>query len=573
METQRSSGVKFWTLIVLFTVLGSATLGAYLMAAPANVNRFYPGGLSLVTGGDGYSIGSDVQLSRSAANIWTLGAGDSLIGISDLNATDVHASNLYANSTVINGNQYYAELPISYTIWNSSGTIYSRNEKTGVVTTGTDSATVIQAAYDSMCLSINTRGILHLKAGLYYLTKTLNFTTNALCFEGEGMGYANAGTMLQSTGDRNMFNIGTGTFASGHGYYFKDLYLYGNLKLTTADSSLIKISNNVHDSYFENILMITGGYTGKCFSSRIAAPDTHNIGFVNVWFEGADRGIDLGGVAHSFTQCRFASNNYGVFDGSSRTTYTACLWESNIKDGYYGSSSIGNTITGCELYNNNVNDLASYGDIKLDGGTYIITGNSFRYVHQDWAITTVNAANGNVIKNNKYYNYPVAVILANVGDILHIQSYQFTEAIAGAISTTSPVGVDVDGSMEGALAWGQIPKDSQQIIRINVWAVSTGTPIGAGGQMHFNATLNAGSANAAYNTASKSWALTTFDGEDADYTANDVIHWVIEDGDVGNELRALLAGDSFEFFAYYCPGADPDGATDCVIRCIEVEYV
>ena len=91
--------------------------------------------------------------------------------------------------------------------------------------------------------------------------------------------------------------------------------------------------------------------------------------------------------------------------------------------------------------------------------------------------------------------------------------------------------------------------------------------------MHGAFTLNAGAANAAYNTATKSWAITDFDGADADYVANDIVHWIILDASVGNELKNLLAGDSFEFFALYNAGADPDGATDAVFRCIEVEYV
>ena len=91
--------------------------------------------------------------------------------------------------------------------------------------------------------------------------------------------------------------------------------------------------------------------------------------------------------------------------------------------------------------------------------------------------------------------------------------------------------------------------------------------------MHLEAILNAGATNAAYNTAAKSWTLANHDSEEADYVADDVVHWVIEDGDVGNELSALAAGDSFEFFAMWEVDADPDGATECLFRVLEVEYV
>lgn len=104
-------------------------------------------------------------------------------------------------------------------------------------------------------------------------------------------------------------------------------------------------------------------------------------------------------------------------------------------------------------------------------------------------------------------------------------------------------------------------------------ADADGTPIGAGGQMHLELTFNAGSPNAAYNTAGKSWNLANFDGEEADYVQFDVVTWVVEDGDVGNELLALVAGDKFELFAIYETGADPDGATNATFGSIEVEYV
>jgi len=110
-------------------------------------------------------------------------------------------------------------------------------------------------------------------------------------------------------------------------------------------------------------------------------------------------------------------------------------------------------------------------------------------------------------------------------------------------------------------------------VRLKIWAVATDAPIGAGGQMHLETTFNAGASNLAYNTANKSWNIVNFDGEEADYIANDVIHWVIEDGDVGNELLNLVAGDSFELFAIHEAGADPDGATSAVFRVLEVEYV
>ncbi|GAI12606.1 unnamed protein product, partial [marine sediment metagenome] len=66
--------------------------------------------------------------------------------------------------------------------------------------------------------------------------------------------------------------------------------------------------------------------------------------------------------------------------------------------------------------------------------------------------------------------------------------------------------------------------------------------------------------------------VVSFDGEEADYVNTDVVHWSIDatdDVDVDN----LLAGMSIECKVIYVAGDDPDGATNAVLRRVEIEYV
>jgi len=91
--------------------------------------------------------------------------------------------------------------------------------------------------------------------------------------------------------------------------------------------------------------------------------------------------------------------------------------------------------------------------------------------------------------------------------------------------------------------------------------------------MHLQIDFNAGAMNAAYNTAGKSWQLTDFDGEEADYVANDGVSWIIDDTDVSNEILALAGDDTIECFLTYEGAADPDGATNVLIRKVWLEYV
>jgi len=181
---------------------------------------------------------------------------------------------------------------------------------------------------------------------------------------------------------------------------------------------------------------------------------------------------------------------------------------------------------------------------------------------------------GNILEGNTM-TPSVSGILSDLGTDTRMEycQFQFSEPVVGVIVVASPTGVEVNLDTERALAWGQLPSGIQEVQRIRIWAVALDAPLGGGGQMHLEITFNAGASNAAYNEAGKSWNLPNFDSEEADYVANDVIHWIIEDGDVGGELVNLIGQDSFEIFAIHEAGAAPDGATDAVFRVVEIQYV
>ena len=249
------------------------------------------------------------------------------------------------------------------------------------------------------------------------------------------------------------------------------------------------------------------------------------------------------------------------------------IWRVNESDFGLGAginidSSEKVIIEGCSIEDRRGTPLMRYCIRETNGAdNNLIVGNDLRGNPTLGSMILIGA--GTTAKDNLVEG----TSLISDGVSIHNKPFQFTEAVNGAIVTASPTGVDVDATTEVALAWGQLPEEVQQVIRLKIWAVATDAPIGAGGQMHLEVTFNAGASNAVYNTAAKSWNLANFDGEEANYIAGDVVHWVIERGDVGNELDNLAAGDSFEILAIWETGADPDGATDALFRVIEVEYV
>lgn len=248
----------------------------------------------------------------------------------------------------------------------------------------------------------------------------------------------------------------------------------------------------------------------------------------------------------------------------------------NTQNGIKVDDSNNNTLVGNTCNENDKNNTGTYSgititDISLDNIIHSNTCNDNDKYGID--IDDVRALR-NWVKNNQLRGNTSGPMQNLVTDTkFEVVSFQFTHEINGAIVTTSPMGVGVDAATEEAVMWGNLPSDIQQVMRINIWAVATDTPINAGGQMRLEVMFNAGASNTAYDEAGKSWILTNFDGEEADYVANDVVHWVIKDADVGTELSNLIAGDSFELRAVYEDGSDPDGATDAIFRVIEIEYV
>ncbi len=137
----------------------------------------------------------------------------------------------------------------------------------------------------------------------------------------------------------------------------------------------------------------------------------------------------------------------------------------------------------------------------------------------------------------------------------------------------SAKGWEINAEADMAVAVGQLPPEALLAIRVKVWAVALDAPPGGGGQMHLDLLFNAGGSLEDYNLAANSWTLANLDSEEADYANNKVIHWAVEDGDVGNEIRNLSGGDSLELKVNGGTAVAPDGATNATFKVMEIEFV
>ena len=206
-------------------------------------------------------------------------------------------------------------------------------------------------------------------------------------------------------------------------------------------------------------------------------------------------------------------------------------------------------------------------DTEIHGNT-LVSGNSYSIQIDDATIVRTRIGKNDMYGTNQCLNDN-----APLNTILPSKEFQFIKELNGTYNTTSPTGIEISAATHTAILQGHIPQDAQQVVRIRIFAVALGAPVGAGGQMHLEITFNAGTPNAAYNTATKSWNITWHDGLEADYVADDVVTWRVIDANVGNELSNLLPLDKFELLAVYESAADPDGATNAVFGSISIEYV
>lgn len=272
----------------------------------------------------------------------------------------------------------------------------------------------------------------------------------------------------------------------------------------------------------------------------------------------------------NFTDCRVLDfREHGVRLVNSGAS--PC-WGVNFNGGYIG-------------HEDDIDADDTYSGIRFEGDTHHcgVTG---MYIGQKTPGTTTrnllygveerDTADYNEVNTKNFVNvdYPVVIVGAHssTGDPLVLP---FARAVGGATeSDTEPAGILVDANGESALIRnGSLPQDLLQVWKLRVVGVADAAPFAAGGQMHADFTLNAGAMNLAYNTAAKSWTITSLDSEETDYIQFDGVSWVIEDGDVANELQALAGGDVLSFHAIHRAADDPDGETDCFFRTLEVYFV
>ena len=328
------------------------------------------------------------------------------------------------------------------------------------------------------------------------------------------------------SGNTTRDNSVQGIFIQATDIIISDNRVYSNssngVHITSDSDRCVIVGNQIYENGEDGIRVVTGDYC-------IITGNT----IMNNGQDGAESGIFLFGGSFNMISSNTISDDQGAPTQQNGITLraTADLVENII---------VNNTMRGNITFGININA----GPINTVVIGNRMTGNGARPI-QDLGTDT----------------------------ILATKTIQFIQGTTFISADGSAKGWEINAEADFAIALGQLPLEVQQVLRIKIWAVALGAPAGAGGQMHLDILFNAGGSLEAWNLAANSWTLANFNGEEADYVNTDVIHWVVEDGDVGNEIRNLLGGDSLEMKVNGGTAAAPDGATNAIFRVMEIEYV
>ncbi len=412
--------------------------------------------------------------------------------------------------------------------------------------------------------------------GLYVLSEYGALFSDNTCHHNTLSGIC-VNDISESTVNGNNLNNNT-----EHGIHIIDFYVNTVIGNSCAGNGIHGIFNDYgqHSIIAGNSLDVNGGsgiyavnhtiyvtYIGNAISGNTV----HGI-FLDDTITGDAEGVVISGNTINF---HGGHGIYIIAMGPINITGNN-IYKNAFHGVYIYDCSAGVTVVGNICNENDRLNTGTYDGIcvELNGDDVKIHSNTCND-NDRYGINIVDATCDRVwVKNNQLRgNTTGALNDAGTNTKLATIPMPFIQGTAFISADGSAKGWEINAEADMAVALGQLPLEVQQVIRLKIWAVALGAPAGAGGQMHLDILFNAGGSLEAYNLAANSWTLANFDGEEADYVNTDGIHWVVEDGDVGDEISNLLGGDSLELKVNGGTAVAPDGATNATFRVVEVEYV
>ena len=321
-----------------------------------------------------------------------------------------------------------------------------------------------------------------------------------------------------------------------------------------------------------NFNSIMNGVISNSGDSGLFIDTTTHIKATNIdIIDAGKHGVQLStanyNILNSIYSFSSAERGFSISTSNNNTIVNNKAEESQ-SDGMIINNANNNMIFHNQMVNNGLGAGTWSGIYVLNSDDNVIRDNLFNYNDYYGINIDSSTSERNFVKDNQLIGNAVGRFRDIGTDTkLSVVSFQFTEPIVGTTLTSSPTGIEIDANTEGALAWGQLPFDLQEVVRIKIWAVSV---VADAHNMTLQITANGGGDNEPYNT--ENIAIATLNSTSFNFAGNDVILWTItatNDADVDD----LEGGDSIEVIVNHEAASGGSVQTDAIFRVVEFEYV
>ena len=223
---------------------------------------------------------------------------------------------------------------------------------------------------------------------------------------------------------------------------------------------------------------------------------------------------------------------------------------------------------------NYVQILGNYVYNHSDNGIYLQTAQDCvvkdNYVSNngDHGVRIHNAGTiRTIVKDNKFFNNTNGP-LTDLGTdtVLHTLTLTFVDGTT-FLNAGGPWGWEIDLNTEYAIALGQMPSDTQKIIKWKIWAISL---VNEADSMRLEIQGRGAADNDPYTTESVS--ILDKPSTTTNFGVNDVIHWTLIPSD-DFDLDDYPSGYMLIIKVLHEAAGGDDSETDAVFTCIEIEYV
>lgn len=368
-----------------------------------------------------------------------------------------------------------------------------------------------------------------------------------------------------------------GTFENEPSY----IEIEGNISYSNINYG-IRLRYSLHCAVTGNITEFNGD-NGIGLSRSHHCTITGNVSEENTSFHGIYLSTSCSNTLAGNTCQSNGNDGIGIESTSDSNTITGNNCSENLRQGIKISQSNGNTIVGNISYQNYRNGIwverssnntivgntcneNDYGNTATYDGICIEDDCDYNLVHSNtcnendrWGISIGIAADDcveNWVKNNHlrgntsgpFSDQGTNTKLATIP--LYIVTYN--------TDSESEDGPTVDGAGEWVSFVGQLPLEVQQVLKIEIWAVTNQTDAD---QMLLEIEVEGGADNEP-KTTHDTGALANQQSVTTNFTAEDIIHWECTDAAV----LALLGGDSVKCVARFNALSAPDIATDADFR-------